>query len=122
MNAVIVWTASNGSPVRLGWPPAAISTIMVSPIAREIASTNDAMIPETAAGTTMRVDDLHAARPEGVRAVAEVAGHCGHGVLRDRRDGRDQHDADHEAAAERAEGAVRRPRSCSSGAMTVSAK
>src|SRR5215210_5451928 len=37
MNAVIVCTASIGFQVQLGWPPAAISTIIVSPTAREIA-------------------------------------------------------------------------------------
>ena len=33
-----------------------MSTIIVSPIAREIASTKLAMIPEIAAGTTIRVE------------------------------------------------------------------
>ena len=41
--------------MRFGCWPIATSTIIVSPTAREIASTNDAMIPETAAGTTIRV-------------------------------------------------------------------
>ena len=55
MNAVIVSAASRGSKVRFGCWPIATSTIIVSPTAREIASTNEATIPETAAGTTIRV-------------------------------------------------------------------
>ena len=40
-------------------PPAAISTIIVSPTAREIASTNEATMPDSAAGTTMLRRDDH---------------------------------------------------------------
>ena len=54
MNAVSVSTAMRGSSVSVGCRPAAIVTIIVSPTAREIASTNDATMPESAAGTTMR--------------------------------------------------------------------
>ena len=51
----LVSIAWRGSKVRFGCCPAAISTIIVSPIAREIASTKLAKIPEIAAGTTIRV-------------------------------------------------------------------
>ena len=51
MNAVIVCIASPGLKARFGVPPAAISTIIVSPTARETPSTNDATMPESAAGT-----------------------------------------------------------------------
>ena len=54
MNAVSVSTATRGSNVSVGCRPAAMVTIIVSPMAREIASTNDATMPESAAGTTMR--------------------------------------------------------------------
>jgi hypothetical protein len=55
MKAVMVSAAWRGSNVRVGCWPIAISTIIVSPTAREIARTNEATIPETAAGTTIRV-------------------------------------------------------------------
>ena len=56
MKADIVSTASRGSKERFGCCPAARSTIIVSPIAREMPSTNAATMPETAAGTTIRVE------------------------------------------------------------------
>ena len=43
--------------------PAAIATIIVSPIAREIASTKLATMPEIAAGTTMRVETCRRVEP-----------------------------------------------------------
>ena len=55
MNAVIASAAARGSKVSFACCPIAISTIIVSPIAREIARTNEATIPDTAAGTTIRV-------------------------------------------------------------------
>jgi hypothetical protein len=63
MNAVIVSTAWRGSNDRLGCCPAAMSTIIVSPTARETASTYDATIPEIAAGTTIRVDTCSFVEP-----------------------------------------------------------
>jgi hypothetical protein len=63
MNAVIVCTASVGFHVQFGWPPAAISTIIVSPTAREMARTNEAMIPEIAAGTTISVETWSRVEP-----------------------------------------------------------
>src|SRR5690606_2975112 len=47
---------SVGSTVRLGRAPAAISTTMVSPTARDTASTIAATTPEIAAGKTTRSD------------------------------------------------------------------
>ncbi len=44
-------------------PPAAMRTIIVSPMAREMASTKLAMIPETAAGTTIRVETCSRVAP-----------------------------------------------------------
>ena len=41
MNAVIVWHGVSGFNVQFGCPPAAIRTIIVSPTAREIASTKE---------------------------------------------------------------------------------
>src|SRR5690606_15088773 len=55
MYAVMVWMLSSGFSVRFGVEPAAIATAIVSPIARESASRKDAMMPESAAGTTVRV-------------------------------------------------------------------
>ena len=65
MNAVIVCDGSRGSAVSWAIPPAARSTTMVSPMAREMASTKLATIPETAAGITIRVEtwSLDAPRP-----------------------------------------------------------
>ena len=91
MKAVMVWTASSGFQVQFGCSPAAISTIIVSPTAREIARTKDAMIPEIAAGTTIRVDTWSLGT-EGIRPVAEVLGDRRHRILRDGGDGRQQHD------------------------------
>ena len=54
MNAAIDWKLSRGSTPRLAvWPPA-ISTITVSPTAREAPSTSAATMPESAAGKTIR--------------------------------------------------------------------
>ncbi len=55
MNAVMAWIDSIGLKLRLGVEPAAISTTMVSPTARETPSTIEATIPERAAGKTTRV-------------------------------------------------------------------
>ena len=56
MAAVIVWPGSNGltSKSEPPVPPAAIETIIVSPMARETPSSSAATMPETAAGTTTR--------------------------------------------------------------------
>ncbi len=52
MNAVIVWTLSSGLNENCGWVPTARTTAIVSPTARLMARMIEAMIPETAAGTT----------------------------------------------------------------------
>ena len=63
MNAVIVSIGSRGSKVIWASWPAAMRTIIVSPTARENPSTNAAMIPEIAAGTTIRVDTCSLSAP-----------------------------------------------------------
>ena len=63
MKAVIVSTDSPGSKVRLACQPAASSTIIVSPTAREMPSTNEATMPEIAAGKTTRVETLSFVAP-----------------------------------------------------------
>ncbi len=62
------------------------------------------MIPEKAPGTITRGCDVEARRAQGVRARAQVARHGYHRILGDRRDRRDQHDADHEPGAQDVEG------------------
>ena len=74
MNAVIVCMASPGLNVRLGVPPAAISTIIVSPTARLMPRTKAAMMPESAAGTTTRVETSYLVAP---RAAAPARRDCG---------------------------------------------
>ena len=63
--AVTVVTASRGFAVRFAASPAAITTIMVSPIARDTASRMLPTIPGSAAGSTTRrtVSDFVAPRP-----------------------------------------------------------
>ena len=52
--------------VRMNTLPAAIVTIIVSPMAREMPSTNDATMPDRAAGTTTReMDAIFSAAPPG---------------------------------------------------------
>ena len=75
MNAVIVWACSRGSKVIWAIPPAAMRTIIVSPTAREIASTKLATIPEIAAGTTILVETWRRVAPSAVGAVAELLRH-----------------------------------------------
>ena len=41
--------------MKVGFWPAASATIIVSPMARDIARMNEATIPDSAAGTTTRV-------------------------------------------------------------------
>ena len=48
----MVSIGTNGLPVRRGCWPAAIATIIVSPIARDTARMKAAVMPENAAGTT----------------------------------------------------------------------
>ncbi len=54
MYAVIVSTGTRGSSVSRGCCPAAMATIIVSPIARDTARTHAADTPENAAGSTTR--------------------------------------------------------------------
>jgi hypothetical protein len=63
MNAVIVDICSRGLKVIVASCPAAISTIIVSPIARDMARTYAATMPETAAGTTIRVETCRREAP-----------------------------------------------------------
>src|SRR5699024_852184 len=52
INPVIVCNDSNKLKLLFGVEPAAIDTIIVSPIARDVASTIEATIPDNAAGNT----------------------------------------------------------------------
>ncbi len=65
MKAVMVSIGLRGSSEVVGTCPAAIRTIIVSPTAREPASTIEATMPDMAAGTITRVAvfDLVAPRP-----------------------------------------------------------
>ena len=62
---VMVSAESKGLKLKLGPAPAAIATIMVSPMARETATMNAARMPESAAGSTtlMVVSSLVAPKP-----------------------------------------------------------
>ena len=104
-----------------GWLRPAISTIIVSPTAREIARTKDAMIPEIAAGTTIRVETWSLVDP---RAYAPSRRSCdrGHRVLRDGGDRRQEHHSHHEACAAALKTPTPTPMSWRSGVMNVSAK
>ena len=55
---------SKGLSVRLGVEPAAIFTIIVSPIALDKAKTNEATIPERAAGKTIFVETSNLVAPK----------------------------------------------------------
>ncbi len=62
----MVSAASKGLRVRLEPAPAAMATIIVSPMAREIPTITAAAKPDVAAGTTMRreVSSLVAPKPK----------------------------------------------------------
>ena len=75
---------------------------MVSPIAREIPSTNDATMPETAAGTTIRVETCSLLDPSA-GPVPKVTRHGRHGIFRERGHRRDDHHAHDEPGAQRVE-------------------
>ena len=122
MKAVMVWTASSGFHVQFGCPPAAISTIIVSPTAREIARTKDAMIPEMAAGTTIRVETWNLVDPRAYAPSRRLPRDRGHRVLRDGGDRRQEHHAHHEAGAEALKTPTPTPMSWSTGVTNVSAK
>ena len=92
MKVVIVSKPSSGLRPEFGCRPAAISTIIVSPIARETPSTIAATMPESAAGKTTRSRDLHPRGTEAVGALAQALRHRGHRVLGDRGDRRQDHD------------------------------
>ncbi len=70
----MVCTLSSGFSVRLGVAPAAIVTIMVSPIARESARMNEARIPDSAAGTTVRVETSSLVAPSAYAASRSESG------------------------------------------------
>src|SRR6266540_4099767 len=74
MNAAIVSIARIGLKVNCGFPPTAISAIMVSPIAREIPSTNDATMPDRAAGTTTRVETCSLLLPSANAPARSASG------------------------------------------------
>ena len=74
MKAVSVSIGARGSNVSCGSCPTAMSTIIVSPTAREMPSTNEAMMPEIAAGTTTRVETWSRSAP---RPYAPSRSACG---------------------------------------------
>ena len=80
-----------------------MATIIVSPMARETARMNAAVMPENAAGTTTRRLVCILRRAERVGALAQPARHAAHRVLGERRHERQDHDAHDDAGAERVE-------------------
>ena len=63
MLAVIVRTPSKMEEGMTAWFPATMTTAIVSPMARPTPRTTDAMIPENAAGTTMRKTERSCVAP-----------------------------------------------------------
>ena len=84
-------------------------TIIVSPMAREMPSTNAATMPDTAAGTTTRVATCIFDEAERVRALPQAVRHGAHRVLGEAGDGRDDHDAHDDAGDEQV---LERPARC----------
>ena len=81
-------------------------------------------MPDSAAGKTIRSDDLQLAGAEAERALAQRRGHRGHRVLGDRGDRRQHEQADDDARRQRVElvdPMPSRPRRIS-GVKNVSAK
>ena len=97
MNVVIVSTDWRGSAVRFGCWPAATSTIIVSPIARETPSTIEATMPDSAAGKTTRSDTWSLLAPSPNAPSRSDARHGRHRVLGDRGHGRQDHEAHDDA-------------------------
>src|SRR5690554_3060404 len=62
------------SKFRLGNAPAAKVTIMVSPMAREMASTIDAIIPDNAAGNTTLIATSSFVEPSAYAALRMLVG------------------------------------------------
>ena len=113
----------SGSKVRFGVLPAARTTIIVSPTAREIARTIEATIPESAAGKTTRGRDPHLGRAHRIGALAQSTRHRAHRVLGDRGDDRHDHQPiPTPAASARKIGALVASFWMSSGVMKVTAK
>ena len=101
--AVIVWPGSSGSAGTDRRPPRrpAMTTTIVSPIARETPRISDATMPEMAAGnTTRKVVSIFGA--ETVGRLAQRERHRAQCVLGHRSDERDRQDADADAGGERA--------------------
>ena len=59
----MVSIGTNGFSVKLGFCPAAMVTIIVSPMARDTARMNADIMPERAAGTTTRVETSSLVEP-----------------------------------------------------------
>ena len=59
----MVSIGTNGLSVKFGFCPAAMVTIIVSPIARDTAKMNADTIPDKAAGTTTKVDTSSLVEP-----------------------------------------------------------
>ena len=67
----MVWMLSRGLSVSFGVAPAASVTAIVSPMAREMARMNEAMTPDSAAGSTTRVETSSLVAPSPYAASRE---------------------------------------------------
>ena len=70
----MVSAARKGENVKLGPAPAAIATIIVSPIARDMATINAAATPERAAGNTIRTAVSNFVAPKAYEACRSEFG------------------------------------------------
>ena len=75
--------------LRFGKFPAATATIMVSPMARDIPRMKDAVIPESAAGTTTFVTVSYFVAPRAYAPSRKPAWHRVEGVLANGSHGRE---------------------------------
>ena len=93
----MVSIGTNGLPVRRGCWPAAIATIIVSPIARDTARMNAAVMPEKAAGTTTLSAVCMRVAPSAYEPSRKSARHRAHRILGERRHQRQDHQPHHQA-------------------------
>ena len=99
-----------------------MATIIVSPIARDTARMNAAVMPENAAGTTTRRLVCILVAPSAYAPSRRPRGTPLHRVLGERRDQRQDHDAHDDAGAERVEAGETGNNRCRSGVTNSSAK
>jgi hypothetical protein len=101
---VTVVTLAKGLAVRLAARPAAITTIIVSPMARLTASSTPPTTPGSAAGTSTCGSSRFGGRAHREAAVAHRLRHGGDAVIGHRGDEGDDHHAHHQPGGERAFG------------------